>query len=99
MSKQHFCKKYRDNILCGEKDPEKFEKGRYSICNECKKKQIYAIQKAKKEKQKIDEVSLNENKNTIDLQLIIKEIKQIIELQNERIINLEKSLQILKSNL
>lgn len=56
MPKKHFCKQYRNEVLCGEKDPEKFEKGRYSICNECKKKQIYAIQKAKKEKQKIDEV-------------------------------------------
>ena len=91
MSKQHFCKKYKDNILCGEKDPEKFEKGRYSICNDCKKKQIYAIQKAKKEKQKIDEVKLNEIKNPIDIQFIVKEMKQVIESQNERIIKLFKA--------
>lgn len=56
MPKQHFCKKYNENILCGEKDPEKFEKGRYSICKECKKKEIYAIQKSKREKQKLNEV-------------------------------------------
>ncbi len=56
MTKQHFCKKIINGETCKETKPENFEKGRYSICKECKKKEVYSIQKAKKEKQKLEEV-------------------------------------------
>jgi hypothetical protein len=37
MPKIHFCKKIKDGKECGETIPENFEKGRYSICRECRR--------------------------------------------------------------
>jgi hypothetical protein len=56
MPKVHFCKKLVNGNICGQRDPDNFESGRYSICKECKKKEIYAIQKSKREKEKLNEV-------------------------------------------
>ena len=36
MSKEYFCKQIKGLDLCGESDPEKFSKGRYSSCKECR---------------------------------------------------------------
>jgi hypothetical protein len=63
MSKVHFCKKYVDNVLCGERDSDKFEKGRYSICKECKKREIRLIQKKKS----------GNAENVLSIESIIKE--------------------------
>ncbi len=37
MVKKHFCKKIKEGKECGETIPENFEKGRYSICRECRR--------------------------------------------------------------
>jgi hypothetical protein len=37
MVKTHFCKKIKEGKECGETISENFEKGRYSICRECRK--------------------------------------------------------------
>jgi hypothetical protein len=37
MTKLHLCKKIKDNKECGDTNPENFEKGRFSICRECRK--------------------------------------------------------------
>lgn len=48
MPKIHFCKNFNNSIQCGEKDPEKFEKGRYSICKSCRSKNSGEARKDKK---------------------------------------------------
>lgn len=48
MSKQYFCKKGFDGMICGETKIENFEKGRYSICKKCKNRQCVEIQKSKR---------------------------------------------------
>ncbi len=57
MPKEYFCKKIKDDIICGEKDPEKFSTGRYSICKECKRREIYNIQKNKREKKLLEKIT------------------------------------------
>jgi hypothetical protein len=37
MTKVYFCKKIKDGKECGETVPENFEKGRYSLCRECRR--------------------------------------------------------------
>lgn len=37
MTKQYFCKKINEGKECQETDQDKFEKGRRSICKECRK--------------------------------------------------------------
>jgi hypothetical protein len=37
MVKIHFCKKIKDGKECAETISENFEKGRYSICRECRR--------------------------------------------------------------
>jgi len=36
MSKEYFCRQIKGLDLCGETDPKKFAKGRYSSCKECR---------------------------------------------------------------
>ena len=52
MSKVYFCKNEKDGTICGKTCPEAFQKGRYSICKECKNeyhkkynKQFYEMKK------------------------------------------------------
>jgi hypothetical protein len=40
MPKRYFCKEIKDNKQCGETNLEKFEKGRYSTCKDCKSKYV-----------------------------------------------------------
>ena len=37
MSKVYFCKQEKEGKICSESNPDKFPKGRYSICKECKR--------------------------------------------------------------
>lgn len=37
MPKEYYCKQLKGFFNCGETDPEKFEKGRYTTCRECRK--------------------------------------------------------------
>lgn len=37
MPKTYFCKKITNDQVCGETNSENFEKGRYSLCRECRK--------------------------------------------------------------
>ena len=37
MPKIYFCKKIKEGKECGEAVPENFEKGRYSLCRECRR--------------------------------------------------------------
>jgi hypothetical protein len=36
MSKSYYCKEIKEKEICGETDPDKFPKGRYSTCKECR---------------------------------------------------------------
>ena len=36
MSKEYSCKKVKNGEICGETNPDKFVKGRYTTCIECK---------------------------------------------------------------
>ena len=71
MPKQHFCKNIENNIICGEIEPEKFEKGRYSICKKCRTRTTYNIVKKKRETEK--EVKLTEIKSNISITDIAKD--------------------------
>jgi hypothetical protein len=49
MPKTYFCEKINTNLIkCGETDPEKFTKGRYSKCKKCKNEEIYKLRHEKK---------------------------------------------------
>lgn len=75
MPKVYFCDKIFEGKVCGETNQDKFEKGRYSLCKECKKKQVYQIRKSKKEEdkdKKIKEVDLEGNLREIAADTIMK---------------------------
>lgn len=55
MSKTYFCKYLNDLLECGETDPSKFEKGRYTICRECRKKYSTENRRLNTEKKKVQE--------------------------------------------
>lgn len=71
MPKQYFCKNIINDIVCGETESEKFEKGRYSICKKCRAKSTYDIVKKKREKEK--EVKITEIKSSISITDIAKD--------------------------
>jgi hypothetical protein len=80
MPKVYFCKKQENEVICGETNIDNFEKGRYSICKECRKKEL------KQYKEKRKEIDLIEKKKNVDpssnIQWLIEntiETKPIIE--------------------
>lgn len=40
MTKEYLCKNTINEVICGEKNPEKFIKGRYGICKKCRSKMV-----------------------------------------------------------
>ena len=95
MPKDFFCKRIEDNNICGEKDPEKFEKGRYSICKECRRKETYKSIKKKRDKEQEDndekelETIEKEPNNTIlifykNQTQLLEKIKKL-EIQNKEL--------------
>lgn len=71
MPKQHFCKTIQEDTICGEKDPEKFESGRYSICKKCRTKATNNIVKKRRELEK--EARLEEIKSNMSILDIAKD--------------------------
>jgi uncharacterized protein YaaN involved in tellurite resistance len=45
MSKEYICKQIKDGEICGETNVDKFIKGRYSTCIECKNKYLQEYRK------------------------------------------------------
>jgi hypothetical protein len=71
-AKQHFCKHQIDDKICGDINPENFEKGRYSICKSCKKSISRNINNAKNKKEKLEKI------NNIDEIIKKGDLKDII---------------------
>jgi cellulose biosynthesis protein BcsQ len=80
MPKQHFCKTISDTVICGERDPEKFEPGRYSICKKCRTKATNNVVKKRRELEK--EVKLKEIKSNISISDIAKDTFLKIPVRN-----------------
>jgi hypothetical protein len=53
MSKEYYCNQRIGKEVCGESDPSKFQKGRYSSCKECRNKYIRNYNKQLREEEKI----------------------------------------------
>ncbi len=53
MSKEYFCKQLKGKEICGETIPNKFPKGRYSSCKECRKSYVRKYNKQLHEEEKI----------------------------------------------
>jgi hypothetical protein len=71
MPKVYFCKNIKSSsVICGETDPDRFEKGRYSTCRACRA----SSQKSKKEEIKVKEI--DEKNDGIDPS---RNLRKIIE--------------------
>jgi hypothetical protein len=67
MSKVYFCKKLNSEFIqCGESDPDKFQKGRYSICKNCQKMEIYELRRKKKELSELEELKKDDTESKIE---------------------------------
>jgi hypothetical protein len=53
MSKEYFCNRIKENKICGETNPGKFPKGRYSACKECRNTYVRNYNKQLCEEEKI----------------------------------------------
>jgi len=62
MSKPYFCTQKINGIECGETNPDKFEKRRRSMCNECKKRYAENYNKIVKETKKLEREKTIEEK-------------------------------------
>jgi hypothetical protein len=76
MPKQYFCKMLKGDVACGEIDPTKFPKGRYTACKDCRytyvknyntnKLKILPIPKLPKEEEKSLREMIESMKNELD---------------------------------
>jgi hypothetical protein len=84
MTKEYHCKYFTNEIMCGEKDVENFEKGRYNICKKCRIKYITekSLQRKKIEEtfdnKKIQESFQNINLNFDNMYTSYKELRNYI---------------------
>jgi hypothetical protein len=90
MPKEHYCKKSFDSVICGQINPEKFHKGKFSICKDCNKKEIYELRKKEKELEK---------KNESDPDFKFKAIAEesILRTQFKDGLTIEQNLEIIKN--
>lgn len=76
MPKQYYCDKFlEDKSVCGEKDPEKFETGRFSSCRACRVKanNLYVKQKKdEKVKEKFKTIDSDNNIKCLIEDTIVK---------------------------
>ena len=49
MPKEYYCKQLKGFFTCGETEPSKFEKGRYTTCRECRKNFMKEYNKEQRE--------------------------------------------------
>jgi hypothetical protein len=65
MPKEYYCKNFIEGNICGEKDIDKFEIGRYSICKKCRNKSIVDKTNQRKQLDLIDKVKKIDPKENI----------------------------------
>jgi hypothetical protein len=53
VEKSYYCKQMKEGYSCGETDPEKFQKGRFSACKECRNSYIREYNKRLYEEEKL----------------------------------------------
>jgi hypothetical protein len=85
MSKTYFCNKIIEDKVCGETNSENFEKGRYTLCKECKKRESYKSIKKKRDKEK--EIKLEQIKPEFDASEMAKDTFFRIPIKNGETIN------------
>ena len=88
MPKQHFCKMIKGDLPCGETDPVKFGKGRYTACKECRNAYVKNHISKKIKVLPIPELPVEEEKS---LREIVETMKNELEyikivLQNNNLI-------------
>jgi hypothetical protein len=79
MPKIHYCKKVFEGVICGETNPEKFHVGKYSICKDCNKKEIYELRR--KEKEVKDQEKSKEIGKNVELKDFTIDSKEIVSIK------------------
>lgn len=77
MTKSHFCSKFtKEGVICGDKNPENFNKGRYSICKKCKTNEVNEY----RQKQKMKELGVSMDISNLSTEKNMKKaISELIE--------------------